>query len=160
MTLLEAKSVMEAVMTEYAEKFRALGIIAEVRTYYTDKKLTEYPAPSNDSRAVWCDLTIGAPEIDEDDYIIFSLSAEIKRGSYEPEGIKELKWELDRIVEELSASENPVAYLIEECEKTKRECEASMAEFEKKLEKMRMTSKILIGILIAATVLSLILSLI
>lgn len=153
MTLSEIKDLMEGCVFRYAERFEALGLTVGKRTYFTDVRLTEYPERTPICDTMWCELTLGAPEMSEDDYLSYSLYVDLKRNadtakSFEPKMISDFEAELDSLLEKLYGAENPAEILMRESEAANAEMEAALAEYRKKIKKMAITVSVATALVI------------
>ena len=142
MTIENAKAEMLEKLSAHAEKFNALGFIASVRTYYTDKALAEHEELRRGSETLWCELIIRCEGMGEDDGLIYDLYADIAKDG---ENIKETQEDSAGIIESaltelygvLSESDDPKARFMEEYERATAEFNAEIKEFNRKLRRMK-----------------------
>ena len=144
MTIENAKAEMLASLTAHAEKFSSLGFITSVRSYYTDKSLEEHEELCRGAETLWCELSVRCEGMDEDDGLVYDLYADLERDGVnikeneENEGVIETA--LTDLYNALAEAPDPTERFMEEYRKATEEFDAEMAEFERKLKRMKYIS--------------------
>lgn len=150
MTIENAITEMSARLSAHAEKFKALGFLADIKVYYTDKSLNEYTEMKKGCLTVWCELKISTQEIDADDGLIYELYADIDKNGTDIKAIgddakSEIEEALCELYSTLSSSEDAKTAFLTEYQRVSLEFDEKMAEFEKKIKKLRYLSIAAVG---------------
>ena len=164
MTIENAVKEMSARLAAHAEKFKALGFLADTRVYYTDKSLAEHTEMKKGCLTVWCELKISVPDMEAEDGLIYELYSDIDKNGTDIKAIgDDAKCEIEEALSELystlSEAEDAKAAFLTEYHRVSLEFDEKMAEFEKKITRLRYLSIAAIGVVAIALIATLIASL-
>ena len=155
MEIIAVANRLNHILSGQAEKFSALGLEAKTVTIYTDKDFNECNAPDKKTSSVWVELTIGTADMPEEERLYYCLSADFKPGGEKAvtipteNEIAEIKDELGKVYERLSAAES----CEEELKKISKENEEASIKMMEELNKKVKRSFIFLGVSVAALIL-------
>ena len=153
MTAEQARQIIQETVSEKAEICKKKGLIAVSKAYYADKALRECSEFNENILLVFGAVKLGAPDMDEEDYCVYSLCCEIKVGKVDDEELqKEISAfhsEIEKILEEITAAPSPAEKIAEINLRQEEEAEKAMQEFNLEMKKMKLKLYGGLGILAA-----------
>lgn len=163
MTIEAAREKILATMNGHAEKFKNLGFITTVRTYYTDKSLGETDTLTRSAETLWCDLLISSENMSDGDGLLYSLYADIDKDGInikEPvENEEAITSALNELYATLSEAESPTERFMEEYEHATAKYASEIKLLEKRLNRLKYLSYAAVGITVITIFIIFVLSL-
>ena len=152
MTVQQAYERIQTALVEKKTLLEDYGLTTRIRTFYTDKNLSEKTEFTAKCILVFGNIDIGTPELEDDDWCNFSLCAEIKTAEVEDAALESAlaDWtaEVDAFIEKVKSATSREKFITDTCRKQEAEAEAAAAEFSKEIKKVRLKMMLGLGIIV------------
>lgn len=152
MTVQQAYEKIQTALVEKKTLLEDYGLTTRIRTFYTDKNLSEKSEFNAKCILVFGNIDIGTPNLEDDDWCNFSLCSEIKTAEVDDAALESAlaEWtaELDAFIEKVKNATSREEFITATCRTQEAEAEAAAAEFTKEIKKVRLKMMLGLGIII------------
>ena len=151
MHIQQATQLIKKTVSEAVELCKEKGFSATARVYYSDKALRECKDFNDSVILVFGAIKLGLEDMDEDDYCTYGMCCETKLAEVKDEEIAaevaKFKEDVEKLLEEISASDSPKAKIVEINERQEKEAAVSMKEFDAEMRKMKIKLYSALGVI-------------